>query len=242
MNPGLVDNWRIRDGIAVVLLPYIVFVLVHLCVFMVLAASSDPSIAFDDDWLFGISLMIAGPVGGLLAYLYVRHRSVGRLGEPFHAGFGIRLPERRWVLPTAGASLVLIGLAFAVAQLPFPVEHRNQLLDTIFATLSSTERAFFVVSVVLIGPLVEEFIHRGVVFGTLAAKYGVSVAVIGSTLIFTAVHLSIAHDDIVGLMQITLVGGVLVALRIYFRSIIPCIAGHAIYNAVPTFGMLGAQL
>jgi membrane protease YdiL (CAAX protease family) len=86
--------------------------------------------------------------------------------------------------------------------------------------------AFNVGLVVLVGPLVEELLFRGLGFGLLR-PFGRVVAIVGSAAAFAAVH-----GLVEGFALIFLLGLGLAAMRDATGSVLPGYALHATFNAV----------
>jgi membrane protease YdiL (CAAX protease family) len=76
--------------------------------------------------------------------------------------------------------------------------------------------------VVLIGPIAEEILFRGILFRRLLRRWPPLLAALGSSLLFGA-----AHFDLVGS---TLMGLALVALYVQTRSLWVPVAAHALNN------------
>lgn len=90
------------------------------------------------------------------------------------------------------------------------------------------------VVVVILAPLIEEALFRGIAFAGIAVRLGPVWAVVITTLIFTALH---APEKILyppGFADVAAVALVSCALRLRYRSIKPGIVMHFLYN----FGML----
>jgi membrane protease YdiL (CAAX protease family) len=86
--------------------------------------------------------------------------------------------------------------------------------------------AFNVALVVLVGPLVEELLFRGLGF-SLLRPFGRMVAIVGSAAAFAAVH-----GLVEGFALIFLLGLGLAAMRDVTGSVLPGYALHATFNAV----------
>ena len=105
---------------------------------------------------------------------------------------------------------------------------------------------FLILQTTLIVPLVEEILFRGLIFHCLAytlsnffketesqlapetqEKYVALFAVLGSASLFALVH-----GSMLILVQIFLMGVILGMLRVYTRSLYPCIAFHILHNAI----------
>lgn len=80
---------------------------------------------------------------------------------------------------------------------------------------------------VLLIPAAEEVIFRGAMQSVFRRAWGPATAVVASALVF-----AVAHANPVAVPVLLVVGLTLGLAREYSRSLLPCIALHAIYNAV----------
>ncbi len=85
----------------------------------------------------------------------------------------------------------------------------------------------FGLTAIVLAPVTEEIIFRGVFFGGLAARWGFLPAALGSSLVFGGVHFSLS-----ALFPLFLVGLVLCYLYRRTGSIYPPMIYHAIFNGV----------
>ena len=88
------------------------------------------------------------------------------------------------------------------------------------------------ISATLLAPLAEELMFRSVLFGGLVGRVGGVPAAVGSSLVFAAVHSSLA-----AFLPLTLVGVVLCYVYRKTRSIIPAMVLHGLFNAA-SLGMV----
>jgi hypothetical protein len=90
--------------------------------------------------------------------------------------------------------------------------------------------ALLFVTLVLAAPLLEELFFRGFLVGALTAC-GVSTAVVAAiaTATFAALH---TQYDLFGMTMVFLMGFWLIAARLRFDSIVPCLVMHGLGNAV----------
>ncbi len=90
------------------------------------------------------------------------------------------------------------------------------------------QNAFYVLALVIIGPVFEESVYRGQFYTILRGRYGLATGVLGSTLLFAIMH---------GLAPVAFAQGVLLALvyeysRSLWGSIIVHIANNALWYIV----------
>jgi membrane protease YdiL (CAAX protease family) len=81
---------------------------------------------------------------------------------------------------------------------------------------------------VLVAPVTEELLFRGLLLPALAAQHGTRNAVIGTAILFGLFHL-----DYQAAVYATLMGLLLGAVRVRGGSVLPAIALHAGFNALP---------
>jgi len=144
-----------------------------------------------------------------------------------------------WVKTRPGVLVRAAGLGVAIALLfgyaaeaIFPPGEVPQGPLIQAASAPGWQRIVFVVLAVLLAPLVEEFLFRGVLFTGMARSWGVWPAGIIVTVLFALLHLA----DIAGywpaLGVVALVGAAMLIVRIRTGSLWPAIAMHAGYNGV----------
>ena len=104
--------------------------------------------------------------------------------------------------------------------LPMP-----EKIASMFESIAKGGGASFV-TVVLIAPVTEELLFRGVILGAFANRYRPWTAITVSALLFGLMHLN--PYQFFGAFALGLVLG---WLRLRTRSLWPCVIGHAVFNA-----------
>ena len=133
---------------------------------------------------------------------------------------------------TALAVLVLAGLELYLIP-PDARKLHDLALGQLFQ--GPPEIAFMAaVVVVILAPLIEEVLFRGIAFAGIAVRLGPAWAVVITTLIFTALHAPEKILYLPGFADVAAVALASCALRLRYRSIKPGIVMHFLYN----FGML----
>ncbi|WP_148605713.1 CPBP family intramembrane glutamic endopeptidase [Acetobacterium tundrae] len=110
--------------------------------------------------------------------------------------------------------LITLGITFIL-----PAGGFNELPET------TTNWGLDFVSTVVLAPICEELIFRGFIFNKMLTRFSPSKAVIISSVIFGAMHLSTGISP-------TLVGMVLCVIFMKYGSLLPCIAIHGLHNLV----------
>jgi membrane protease YdiL (CAAX protease family) len=130
------------------------------------------------------------------------------------------------ILTTVGLSIILSDLDNLLQMiLPMP-----DFIFQFFSSLVSSDVSiwFSLFALSIVAPLTEEFLFRGVILNGFLNNYSVKKAVIISALLFGIFHLNPWQ------FMSALMAGILFAwwfIKTYNLSI--CIAGHAIFNALP---------
>ncbi len=170
----------------------------------------------------------------LLVVLFVKVRRHASL-----AALGLRRPQWRWLaaaLPFAYAAFVLQGIAGRLSDALFPQTPANQCVSIRDAYSGALWLA--IIGVALIGPLVEEIVFRGMVFGWLRGRTPVTWAIVISAAIFSLEH--------IGFLQLTLflpifaAGIVLAFLYQHARSVWPTFIVHGLFNLIGLLALFSA--
>ncbi|NEQ25660.1 MAG: CPBP family intramembrane metalloprotease [Microcoleus sp. SIO2G3] len=138
------------------------------------------------------------------------------------------------VLAILLSSLGLFLVSFYLISLAAP-QFVSTLLESI-ASNSTTETAFPLLNTILtplvyvvVAPITEEFLFRGIILQRWATKWGIRPALIVSSIVF-----GILHPNFVGL---TIFGFVMGLLYLKTRSLAVPIACHAFNNALATISV-----
>lgn len=101
-------------------------------------------------------------------------------------------------------------------------------------SLGESGSALLIVFVVVVGPVIEEFIFRGLVLRRWIARKSLGRGVVGSSLVFALLHPPFWVGAFV-------IGVFLSLLYLVTRSLYAPIAFHAMYNGLIAFAMLAAS-
>lgn len=94
--------------------------------------------------------------------------------------------------------------------------------ELLFETFSESHLHFFITAVIL-APIFEEILFRGLLFSRLARKWGMTVGIIASSVIFGILHLEFVLGAFV-------IGVVMCALYVRTGTLLVPMALHAVYN------------
>lgn len=140
------------------------------------------------------------------------------------------------LLRLIGASLLLIGLTTAVFYLVsqiLPQVNLEQEQEVVFTAASGTPQLIMAfLALVVIAPLVEEMIFRGLMLPPLIKRFGLTFGIFFSSLLFAAIHLQINVAIVTFIM-----GWILAWLYLKSRSLVPAIIFHSLKNLV-AFGLI----
>ncbi len=184
-------------------------------------------------WLRPFSLFIGTILGAVIALKLATRRAQLRL-------------KSNWLLQLFGKPCdlrhlwryVLLGLGLGLGffllteygvlpsdDLPSPI------LDTLLSAPFLVQIGWAVMFVVLF-PVVEEVLFRGVFFTGFSQSWGGSAAGVITTLAFVALHMPKVLEYWPALLAVTLVGALTVLVRIRTKSLVPGMALHCAYNGV----------
>lgn len=185
-------------------------------------------ITITDNYIEIISFMITG-IGFLLVLKFMRKNniSINRfVGKPYKKRFIFEFPVTLIVtyLGSIGLILVTLFLMYCISpnildDLQSNLVSKPPKLTTAFITIVSFT------GTVLLAPITEEFIFRGILMNRLYNKYGINKSIIYSSLVFFMIHMSIN--------PMTLCLGISCGVLVYkYKSLIPSIALHSLNNLI----------
>ena len=90
-------------------------------------------------------------------------------------------------------------------------------------------------------PLTEEILYRGLILRALEKRWGTTVGVVGSTILFTLPHFtgSGLAGTVVLFASIGMVGAVLAIITVAVDRLWPAVVAHMVFNGVGVLGALG---
>jgi uncharacterized protein len=159
----------------------------------------------------------------------------GRAGRVLPAQFGL---VRTRIRPALGWMLVAYVVYIALGQLwglVVDTDANDKLPDSLGADRSTVALVAVCVLVTVIAPLAEEVFFRGYFFGALRNWRGPWPAALATGLVFGGIHAG--GTDAVFLVPLAILGFMLCVVRERTGSLLPCIALHAINNAL-AFGIV----
>jgi membrane protease YdiL (CAAX protease family) len=180
---------------------------------------SDPPEDVAYRWASSISALASSTIVLAIALLLAR-------GRGFRDAFALHRP-RSWSSATVvSVAVILAVVAVSAALAPFANPEAEQgLVPTEWRSDRVAPFLAFAFTVVVVAPLIEEMMFRGIGFSLLQA-FGERVAVI-----VVGVAFGLVHGLVEGFLIIAVFGTGLAVLRSRTQSLYPCILLHAAFNA-----------
>ncbi len=172
-------------------------------------------------------------IGGYAVFWLTRRwaKPLFSVGTPY--GMGLTNTTTRGVIWAIGVGLFTVVIAYyGLFVLFLPADIKDKWLnEPLNVLLQQSNYLGFITRfhLVIITPLVEEFLFRGAIFSALSRARGVKFAFIATSIIFIILHIE-NFDYWLGLVSVGLVSVGLIILRLRFGSLIPCIIAHSVYN------------
>jgi membrane protease YdiL (CAAX protease family) len=191
-----------------------------------------------------VDLVMLGVLIGWLSRWHPTWRPVigfpakGRWLREVAIGVGLGLVV--WLVATIAAGLILAMLN-AIGNAPGP----ESLPEQISTDLPGAGLVVFALLAVIIAPMTEEFVFRGLLFRAIRDRYGFWPGAIVSALLFGLVHYlpDNAWRSVVALQAVMVFTGIGLAF-IYEkrRNIVANMAGHAAFNSIAVFSIVARSL
>lgn len=127
-------------------------------------------------------------------------------------------------------------LGFAAIVGYFLPEQENDMLRI----LRSSRTAVFIVAFLatFTAPLVEEVIYRGILYSAFQRAFGMTLAVVIVTILFSAVHVPQYYPSTSTIILLTLLSLILTLVRVTTGNLLPCIILHTIFNGVQSIVLI----
>ena len=221
-------RWRWYDALTVLGAGVLGAVVAGLLAGALGADTTGPDFYF---WVL-IPLQNLGHIGALA--LIAKGRGFPDLAEAL--SFEVEPHHARWVLAGAAISIPLAWLAAGLRSLLGIEEETAQaIVEAVAETRGTTTMAAVVVGVAVLGPVVEEMIHRGLVYRMLVGKDRKPImAVIVTSALFSAIHLVdpslYSAAGAVTLLVLFAFGLLLGTLRARTGTLGPSIFAHSGFN------------
>jgi membrane protease YdiL (CAAX protease family) len=189
-----------------------------------------------DPVLFLVAGFAGFLVGGPLVVVLARAFERGETWKQALAPLGmVKAPPAAIAKAAAAGVAIAFFLGFAlVSVFPSP-ETEGPLAQA--AAEPGWQRILFVLLAILLAPVFEELLFRGVLYTGMSRSWGKWPAAIVVTLMFGLMHVFDVGGYWPALVMITLVGSALLAVRIKTNSLIPAMVMHATYNGIQVLAL-----
>ncbi len=87
-------------------------------------------------------------------------------------------------------------------------------------------------------PIVEEVVYRGVLYSAFQRSFGIPLAVVFVTLVFSAVHFPQYWGDYSTLITLTFLSLVITLIRVKTNNLLPCILFHFVVNGLQSIVLI----
>jgi len=177
----------------------------------------------------GVLIGVTGAAGGLLSIVLI-YAVITRLRKrPFRATIGLAGPWRVW---PAVLGAVLLGSVMDALTLALHKPLVPTLLASWFVGAASASAMF--VFTVIVTPLVEELLFRGVLYPVMARSLGTLASILIVSGVFALAHVATYGLDAYLLAQTLVAGLYLTWLRARTGTLQASIAAHAAFNLYAT--------
>lgn len=145
-------------------------------------------------------------------------------------GLGFAAPEAIWYVVAAVLGLIVPLIGGALTQLLAQGHQVTQDVRQMGAGSGVDMRIVLTLTVISVGPLIEELLFRGVLLSALLRRMRVGWAIAATALLFGLVHLPDFGWAWYGVPDLALLGAALAWLRLRSDSLWPAVLAHACNN------------
>lgn len=177
---------------------------------------------------------LCGSCASLLLVLRMATRVIGQAlfdTEETEAGWVFGSPRFHLAGLGAGAIVAILSIGWQFLLPPNPDAAGAWFLQRLITTPGWTA-LFWWPTMIVVGPVLEELLFRGVLLGALTRKTGMVIATSIVTALFVATHFQALASYPWAIVPISFVGVVTALLRLKARAVGPAITLHATYNTV----------
>lgn len=177
-----------------------------------------------------IALTFLQDIGFVVAALFVARMA----RRPTARDFGL-VPTALWRAAGIVAGVYIAFYVFAgIWASILNIDEQSELPEDLGANHSTAALVAVVVLVCVMAPVAEEFLFRGFLFTSLRASIGMWPAAIITGVVFGGIHAGSSPAGL--LVPLAVLGFGLCLIYAWTRSLYPCVALHAINNAI-AFGV-----
>lgn len=226
-------TWRFLPTLGVALLGFLIGSLAAVPLFAALGDTTDGGASGVSELAQGIAVDVV-LVGTLLVWLRARHRGwrealrlvpASRVGREVAIGAGLGVAVRI----VAG-----IAVAIIIAILASMTNEDVAVPEQVTGDLQGFQLVVFAVFAVVVAPITEEFLFRGLIFRSIRDRHGVAIGALVSAMLFGAIHYVPGPWPDALALQITMVVTGFGLALVYERrkTLLSPIVGHAAFNLI----------
>jgi membrane protease YdiL (CAAX protease family) len=226
-------TWRFLPAVGVALLGFLLGSLAAVPVFLVLGETTDGGASGVSELAQGIVVDVA-LVGTLWLWLRARHRGWrealrlvpgSKVGREVVVGAALGVAVR--IVAGIAAAIVIAILASATGD-------EVAVPEQVTSDLHGFQLVVFALFAVVVAPVTEEFLFRGVLFRSVRDRHGFGAGAITSAVLFGAIHYVPGPWPDALALQITMVVTGLGLAWVYERrkTLLAPIVGHAAFNLI----------
>jgi membrane protease YdiL (CAAX protease family) len=218
--------WGIGTGLIVISLSFFCMSLIGSGLQM-LVPTPNPDVSL----LMDLLATLLGPLLVISLFLL----ALGR--KPWEWGVFGWQPTRRGM--RYGFSALLLTLPFVIGagiltSILFSAEdYTHPLIPRLFTSAHPLMTVTMLLTAVVVAPLVEETLFRGILFRAADVRFPLWIAVLGSGLFF-----AVGHRSLTAMLPITVLGSLFAFLTRRSQSLLASAAAHAGYNGITTLIVL----
>jgi membrane protease YdiL (CAAX protease family) len=183
--------------------------------------------------LFAPALLISSLTGMTIVVWLSRVWGQDRLHNTSATGFAwVLAPFHTLLLGAASGALLAVTNRLVIIRW-FPMPGYAPVGPMVQLSMTpGFPRFVWLVTVLMLAPVFEEYLFRGVLLGIFVTRWGIVVSSVAVTLLFTLLHLLETRLFWPVLMFIGALSLLLIVLRLHCRSLAPCVVAHLCYNSV----------
>jgi membrane protease YdiL (CAAX protease family) len=188
--------------------------------------------------------LIAGALGGATAIVLplVRRRWPLLWQRAAPPGFGLAAPrDASFYAMAVAAGIVLPIVGGFITQLLAHGHRVPQDIKQLGAQASLLSKFVLIAVAIVIAPLIEELLFRGILLSAWLKRLNVGWAVAGTSLAFALVHLPDLKFLWYGLPNLAMLGVAFAWLRLKSNSLWPAVIAHGVNNLVTTLAWFFAM-
>jgi membrane protease YdiL (CAAX protease family) len=188
----------------------------------------------------GLVASMLGQSAASLAYLELISRRKGRGSLAADFGLSVRARDAVWILVGLGTSLAL-GLILLPISLSAGDDAGQEVVRQ-FQKSQGTVEILFAIGVVVVAPVIEELLYRGLLLRSLLRKMSPVAAIFVSGVTFGAVHVVLDPGAYVALPALAAMGVISGILAVRSGDLSRSIFFHAGFNLLTTVQIIAVAV